>query len=277
MTSSDSSGSDPRAAFLANPEILSSLHGRVARLVPEDAVEDVAHDAVEKALLAESSPTERKPFIVWLNSLGFTAAVKFLRKRTRRRSREELVGEALDEIPGACVVSHYEARDGLPEVQREFDEQAVKPGARQAAAWLLRRLEGYSYEQIAAESNASVNAVQQAVKRVRRRLRDGVGAALLAVFLFLCLRSQLARKDEAQPPEPTPAPTVAPAPAPAPVSDARDIREKALVECDSHDWLACRTDLARARQLDPDGERDPRVIAARKALRSLPRTPDIKP
>ena len=32
------------------------------------------------------------------------------------------------------MVSHYEARNGLPEVQRELDEQAVKPGARQAAA-----------------------------------------------------------------------------------------------------------------------------------------------
>lgn len=269
---------DPRTTFLADPEILGWLRTRIARIVPDDAVENVAQQSVESAMRARKCPHERKGFGRWLCRIGRRRAIDFLRMRkTGGRSDEYLAGDDIDDLPGV-VVADYEARDELARVQRALEEAAARPGLRRDAAWLMRRVEGHSYAEIATEARVPASTVEQAISRLRRRLRDTVAAALIALFLFLCLRSALRRPDEAlpPPPAPAPAPTVAPVSNPAPVSDARDLREKALSECATHAYFACRADLDRARELDPDGESDARVTAARKAADRALRTHDIK-
>jgi len=71
-------------------------------------------------------------------------------------------------------------------------------------------------------------------------------------------------------PDDTPAPSSAPSSAPrAPDQQEADrVRLIALQACTAETWGACKEGLDRARALDPAGETDPRVVAARKALAS---------
>jgi hypothetical protein len=55
---------------------------------------------------------------------------------------------------------------------------------------------------------------------------------------------------------------------------AAELREQAYTACGAHDWRKCETKLDDARTIDPKGENEPRVIAARKAIHdALPAHP----
>jgi hypothetical protein len=49
---------------------------------------------------------------------------------------------------------------------------------------------------------------------------------------------------------------------------AHELRERGFEECMSNDWSACETDLDAARELEPDGEDDPKVRAARADVKA---------
>jgi hypothetical protein len=73
------------------------------------------------------------------------------------------------------------------------------------------------------------------------------------------------------PTAPTPPPSALPV-----AARAAKYRERALAACQGHMWQPCLEDLDRARELDPAGESDPAVQAARQeAERWL--TPEEKP
>lgn len=57
-----------------------------------------------------------------------------------------------------------------------------------------------------------------------------------------------------------------PGPAPSPAEQARRLRDQAIVACAAQDLATCGAKLDEARSLDPAGEAEPRVIAARKLL-----------
>jgi hypothetical protein len=47
---------------------------------------------------------------------------------------------------------------------------------------------------------------------------------------------------------------------------ATRLRQEAFVACDAKQWTACKGKLDDAKKLDTKGERDARVVAARKAI-----------
>jgi hypothetical protein len=47
---------------------------------------------------------------------------------------------------------------------------------------------------------------------------------------------------------------------------AAKLRDEGLAACSSQLWEACEKRLDDAKQLDPEGEKDPRVVEARKAI-----------
>ncbi len=49
--------------------------------------------------------------------------------------------------------------------------------------------------------------------------------------------------------------------------DPSRLRSAAYAACDAYRWSECEEKLDQARAVDPGGESDPRVVAARKALR----------
>ncbi|HEX8794248.1 MAG TPA: hypothetical protein VF765_25065 [Polyangiaceae bacterium] len=64
-----------------------------------------------------------------------------------------------------------------------------------------------------------------------------------------------------------------PAPAPAPLEQAALLRRQALAACDVRDFSACSAKLDEAKRLDPAGESDPRVVAARAAVEASTAAP----
>jgi hypothetical protein len=65
---------------------------------------------------------------------------------------------------------------------------------------------------------------------------------------------------------PSPVPTRGPAPGPAPLEVAAELRNEAFIACGVHNLYVCQRGLDEAQALDPAGEDDPRVRAARALL-----------
>ena len=60
-------------------------------------------------------------------------------------------------------------------------------------------------------------------------------------------------------------------PEPTPKQQAAKLRDDAFDACDQGLWSACEDNLNAARALDPGGEIDPKVLAARQSLRDAVR------
>jgi hypothetical protein len=58
---------------------------------------------------------------------------------------------------------------------------------------------------------------------------------------------------------------------------ADDLRASARNACNAHDFANCQWDLDRAKQLDPDGEKRPDVVAMRRAIADSIRHMRLKP
>jgi RNA polymerase sigma factor (sigma-70 family) len=279
--------SDQRATFLSDPEILNWIRARVAGVVPRPAVDDVSQDVIVSVLRARRCPLEREEFLAWVHKVVRRRGADFLRggngrpSQMRRKRKEtdaapvvryrevELPPDDGAALPGVTALDDHEARELLLKAQRALAEAAAHPTLQRDVTWLMRDLRGDSHAEIASESNVAVTTVEQALSRLRRRIRAAIGAAsALALLLYFCLRTHSVpdHDKETAPPPPPPPTVVEPPPAPAPVSDARALRDRALAECAAHAWAPCQGDLDRARALDPDGEHDPRVVAARRDL-----------
>jgi hypothetical protein len=57
-------------------------------------------------------------------------------------------------------------------------------------------------------------------------------------------------------------------PAPPPQMRAENLRDEAVAACDGWLWALCRNKLDEAQKLDPAGESEPRVQAAREQVRA---------
>ena len=51
---------------------------------------------------------------------------------------------------------------------------------------------------------------------------------------------------------------------------AARLRREALAACDAHDFASCTAKLDDAKGLDPSGESEPRIVAARAAIAASP-------
>jgi len=163
-----------------------------------------------------------------------------------------------------------ETRDGLAWADRYVQS---RPGLRKAFSWLLEMHRGVKAAEIAAREGSREDTVLRAVSRLREQLRTAYKALLLLVAIGSLTWALVWKHgvDDTAKPGPKPTPTVvapegpAPAPSQAPEPTASDLRTKAFDECAAHDWNACLADLDLARSIDPAGEADPAVKAAREA------------
>ena len=64
--------------------------------------------------------------------------------------------------------------------------------------------------------------------------------------------------------------------APTPEQHARELRQRALGECEAKQWAPCLQDLQSASDYDPAGDSDPQVKRAKaEAKRHLPDKPPM--
>jgi RNA polymerase sigma-70 factor, ECF subfamily len=145
-----------------------------------DAAADVTQDAFISAFRGIQSYRGRSSFRAWLLRIGSNAACDHWR-RVQRRPAESL--EALTEDDEAQSVSALaalatEGVEGNPEecVLTQELQELIQQGIQQLpldqrVAMVLCDIEGLSYEEIAATTQATMGTVRSRISRARAKLR----------------------------------------------------------------------------------------------------------
>lgn len=265
-TETQTPGTDP----LGDPALRRSLADFVRRRVPPSDVDDVVQTVLVEALAAPNRPQDVAELRRWVLGIARHKVVD-LHRRAMREPPTELPDIEANPPP-------LEARS----LARWAEEQAGSAGdAQKTLDWMAREGEGEKLEAIAAEEKVPAARVRQRVSRMRRWMKERWTAELAAVAMLAVLALAawwlLKKREPEAKPGPDVAPTIAPEP-PSPLDRARALRADAFAECERGAWQPCLDGLDRARGLDPVGEGDPAVGAAReKAQAGLLLAPSARP
>jgi RNA polymerase sigma factor (sigma-70 family) len=262
----------PPTEPLGEPALRKQLEDFVRRRVPPGEVEDVVQTVLCDALASARRPEDPTELTKWVIGIARHKVVDVHRSHRREPPAEPTEIEASPppiEERGMAMWA---------------EEQAGSTrDAQQTLAWMAREGEGEKLEAIASEEKIPAARVRQRVSRMRRWMKERwlaelAAAAALAVLAFVLYRL-LHPKEEApeaiRPDRPVPSGTLLPE-APSPLDQARLLRADALEKCDRSLWQGCLDGLEQAAQLDPAGDQDPAVAAARaKAKDALNPAPDV--
>jgi hypothetical protein len=137
------------------------------------------------------------------------------------------------------------------EVERQMREQGVRAHHVPSAEELLSAVERRAGKERAGQASAA-GAVVRPLRR-KRWVPLLIAAAIGALSVLLVLQSRDQRD-------------AAPVPRQVLQERADSLRREALVACGDAQWALCATRLDEAKNLDPKGDSDPRVAAARRAI-----------
>ncbi len=262
----------PSKRILAEPAVRRSLEDFVRRRVPASDVDDIVQTVLVEALASATRPQAEDELKRWLIGIARHKVVDHHRRRTR-----ETASELLDLPVGPGPLEERSLVDWA-------EKQAGRGGdGGRTLEWMAREGEGEKLETIAAEEKMPAARVRQRVSRMRRWMKERwlaelAAAAVLAVLALLLWRL-FHRDDPIAVPEPRPRSTSEVTP--SPIERAHALREKAFEECDRSKWKECLEKLDEAKGLDPAGDRDPKVGAARAkandALRNEAPAPTAAP
>jgi DNA-directed RNA polymerase specialized sigma24 family protein len=263
---------DDREALLRDPELRQAIERVLLGRVPEADVPDVVQETLVAVHWCTSLPEDRGERRQYILGIARTQAAA----RWRRAARG-LQTEPLDEKDELVAPDTTDAatndRDLLVKMVAEVPESQLE-----TLQWLARHLLGESLADLAREANDNYEAFAKRVLRMKKRILDAgkvLGGALVAVLALGAAWYVWGPKQQIALPQPTTMPSVAPAtsshdepapeqPDPADLEEARTLRSKAFQACTDYDWGSCLDDLDQAERLDPAGERDPLVQAARQ-------------
>ena len=245
----------PSKRFLAEPAMRRSIEDFVRRRVPASDVDDIVQTVLVEALASPSRPHDEDELKRWLLGIARHKVVDHHRRRTR---------ETTAEIPDLPV-------GPAPIEERSIAEWAEKQAggdgdAKSTLEWMAREGEGEKLEAIAAEEKVPAARVRQRVSRMRRWMKERWLAELAAAAALVVLAVvlwRIFRKDEpiaAPNPEPKPSSISPDVP---PIERARNLRVQAFKDCDRGMWRECLDRFDEAKQLDPAGDLDPKIGAAR--------------
>jgi DNA-directed RNA polymerase specialized sigma24 family protein len=253
-----------------------------ARVPPEGRVaadwEDFAQETLAKAhTLRHLLPEGEVDCEQYICGIARNRARHWVRDglRAKRHGRREAFDEASHVSVGktpeqACLDQDLIDKARSAGVRTESDMESFR--------WLLRHLVGESHASIAGEMGLPVKTVARRVARIQETFDKHVAnlaiVAMVLLFALACvLRFLRPAKDEAVP---LPGPDVVqPAPPPRPEGQAhaspdparaRALRGEAFAACRAKDWATCEAKLDLASEQDPDGELDPQVGDARRAI-----------
>jgi DNA-directed RNA polymerase specialized sigma24 family protein len=250
-----------RNDVLGDPALRKSVRDFVRRRVPPSDVDDVVQTVFCDALAAPSRPPEPAELKRWLLGIARHKAAD-----RHRRTLRELPADLSEIETGPAPI---ETREMVRWAEEQVGEA---PDAKKTLDWMAREGEGEKLKAIAADERLPAARVRQRVSRMRRALKERWAAELAAVAMLaaLALLAWWLLRDRGDPPVahdlPDVAPTIVPE-LPSPVDRARSLRAEALRACDQRDWSACLDGLDQARGLDPTGDQDPAVGAARATAR----------
>jgi hypothetical protein len=146
-------------------------------------------------------------------------------------------------------------------------ENALPEGekAKETLDWMLREGHGEKLEAIAAEARLPAPQVRKRVSRLRQHLRERWALDLSVALVAITLATGLwyYKKGVAPVPIAKEAPSAF-VPQISRLDKAKEQRHLAFERCDNHDWQGCLDALDQAALLDGEGDRDARVVEARR-------------
>lgn len=250
--------------YLADPALRTALLRMVRGRVPVDEAEDIVQTALTEALTAAALPGDAEDVRKFVWGIVRHKVVDFHRRGRREAPHEDV------EVPESAP--KHEDRDLLRWAARELPEGEE---AEKTLDWMLREGDGEKLESIAHDEKLPAPRVRQRVSRLRRHLKMRwalVAATLTALLVALgAYLHGRPKPEEARilPEVPSAVPT---APDPR-LLRAKEERERALALCESKDWGPCVEGLDHAAKDDPDGDKDLRVVEARKAAADAMKPP----
>ncbi len=254
-----SNESPPHAAFLATPEVREAI-GKALRRRSVRAVdaEDLTHDVIERALRTSQPPPTLQECVALVRKIATDLAIDKFKIDRGRAKYDAGPYENPDDAPARAAQSGEE-RDPI-DARRQLDvvRQQIESGnitARQASI-LARDAQDTPHAEIASQLQLAPQTVRNELGAARRTARQSWATYLAAaLFTSVALLLWFQRRPE-------------PVAAHYPQSyAAKEERQKALGACDRQLWQDCLAGLARAAELDPAGDSDPRVQQARAEAR----------
>src|SRR5512145_2664506 len=236
--------------MLSDPHLLRGLAQYVSRKVPARDANDVAQATLADALASDHGP-ETDTLERWLYGIARHKIADYYR---RNRQHQPLDAE----VPvDPTEISPENARDLLRWAESELPRDA---DASRTLEWMLREAAGERLETIAEEHQIPAPTVRQRVSRMRRHLRNRwalqLAAAALGLFVVVMgYRWYATRNQVVAVPEPIPTQS--------PQERGEQLRRAALDHCQNARYGSCVEGLDRAKELDPLGDSQPALVAAR--------------
>ena len=156
-----------RAAYKPLVEAYFARAVRLARaLVGGPDAEDIAQEAFVAAFRAMPKHEPGRPFYPWLRGILLNRARVLVRSRNRARARRESAAER----PGhwaapRAVAAPARTGDILARAMESLDDD-------ERALLVLKHVEGYTYDELAAQLGIPRGTVMSRLYRVRLRLRE---------------------------------------------------------------------------------------------------------
>lgn len=135
----------------------------------ESDAEDVIQSAFVRAFRALDRCRKPDQFAAWLYQIVLNECRTFAARRTRRERWYAEDDSVLGSIPAGGDADEESGHGpSLHEIQRAVDQLPLE----QREAFLLKHVEGASYEQMSELTGAGVSALKMRVKRACERLRE---------------------------------------------------------------------------------------------------------
>lgn len=254
-----------RDAMLRDAKLFKSMTGVVRRCGVVDAdnedVVQVALTAAHKAVNLPKNPDER---VKYVHQVTHNKAVSHLRKALLSPELER--GVEVERVAEAVEADPVAERNLLSRLESEVPSE-------QWETWrcLARNALGEDLAEIARDVGVKYDTLYKRVTTLKRQLRENakrMGAGLTAVLLLLGLTRAVLRPprlgdDMPEPAHVTESAASTHAAEPDPMDVARALRGRAFRACMNNQWHACIEDLDLADEIDPSGDADPVVKAAR--------------
>jgi len=271
----------PASARLANPAVRRKMLEVLGRQLSESDADDVVQATfLALCLLIDELPPTDDALLGLVVVITRHKLVDFFRHRLVHDGRREEV-EEIDEL---SVETHAPS----PETRADWNKMLALVEAQIAAGnvppealrWAGMLAKGMTVAEIAKADGVSESRVKMVLVRAREVLGPhwkALGGGAIGVILIILGAIYI--------PRPEPAPTALPdntemgrtratssaaaSTTPPPHESPTMLRDLARDECAALDYSTCAMDLDRAKELDPDGEKLPEVIAMRKVLHDV--------
>jgi DNA-directed RNA polymerase specialized sigma24 family protein len=222
------------------------------RLQEADA-EDVAQDALARALCAKKLPEPHWNFHAWLRRYANYQFLKFVSARKKRRDREALVG---DMDVHAVEPARVDDRMDLA-AQAANDVAAEKPAYQQISNVVkLQTKTDSTFQEAAIQSGLDPDLARKQYERFKKDARKrylqyaAVALGVVVLVLYIAFGRDDDHRDHVTSPRPT----------------ARELRAQGLELCAKHYYKPCLERLDWAKDEDP--QEPPEVVKAREEAKT---------